>query len=311
MSCFSVEHPHDFPFSHFIRYLWDLTNICGDSIGNYVSAVRTRLSLHSMSPIPECRYASALLTTLRAQPRDRAFRDPAPAALIAAAMADESTDLAVRVVIAILWYATLRAGSLVGDNVLSFDEEYTLLRRVVILHEGWVGLRVRTFKTDKLNKGAVVWISPTGKPGCPVALFMRYWRASSHFEPSSPLFRRTHDGGIVTKRALATALQAHARALGIPDQFITSHSIRVGSASHLAAAQVSLQDIMFQGRWAQSESVMKYLRDALPRCQRILTALDLEKCFDAAGLPRPSPARMPPTVFHRRAESRGMPPPSK
>ena len=105
MSCFSVEHPHDFPFSHFIRYLWDLTNICGDSIGNYVSAVRTRLSLHSMSPIPECRYASALLTTLRAQPRDRAFRDPAPAALIAAAMADESTDLAVRVVIAILWYA--------------------------------------------------------------------------------------------------------------------------------------------------------------------------------------------------------------
>ena len=286
MSCFSVEHPHDFPFSHFIRYLWDLTNICGDSIGNYVSAVRTRLSLHSMSPIPECRYASALLTTLRAQPRDRAFRDPAPAALIAAAMADESTDLA-------------------------FDEDYTLLRRDVILHEGWVGLRVRTFKTDKLNKGAVVWISPTGKPGCPVALFMRYWRASSHFEPSSPLFRRTHDGGIVTKRALATALQAHARALGIPDQFISSHSIRVGSASHLAAAQVSLQDIMFQGRWAQSESVMKYLRDALPRCQRILTALDLEPCFDAAGLPRPSPARMPPTVFHRRAESRGMPPPSK
>ena len=306
LSCFHVDHPHKFPFVHFIRHLWDTTNMCGDTISNYVSLVRTRLALHSMTPIPECRFASELLVTLRAQPRVRAYRDPAPASLVAAVLSDENTDLAVRAVVVCLWYATLRAGSLVGDNVFSFDEEYTLLRKDVVFHEGWVGFRIRTFKTDKQNKGAVIWIQPTGKPGCPVTLFLRFWHSTSHFEATSPLFRRAKDGGAVTKRSVAYVLKTHARALGIPDTYISSHSLRVGSASHLAAAEISLSDIMFQGRWAQSESVLKYLRDALPRAQRILRALDLESCFDSSGLPS-APPRLPPTVFHQRATSSATP----
>lgn len=290
MAGFRVNSPYDHPLLRFAMYLFDTTLIIGDSISNYVSAVKTRICIHSVAPLPESLMLTTLLQRFRALPRVRKHRDPAPALLIANVMADKGLDLGVRTVIAALWYATLRAGSLSGDRVTSYDGDYALLRQDVVFHDTWVGFRIKSFKGDKYNRGDVVWLAPTGSPGCPVALFKQYWAASSAFEPECPLFRRLSDGGIVTRRAVAWALRLHARAMGVDDKFISAHSIRIGSATQLASANISLQDILMQGRWARTESALRYLRQALPRCERILRALNLETCFDRkSGRPTGTP----------------------
>ena len=296
MAGFLLRNTFQHPFPLFAMHLWDTTSLVGDSVANYVSAVKTRLALFSTVPLPESPVLTKLLAGLRAQPRVRAHRDPAPAQLVANLVSDPALDLGVRTVVSILWHATLRVGSLTGDRVQSFDNDYALLRRDVIFHGGWVGLRVKSFKSDKLNRGDVVWLAPTNAPGCPVELFMRYWSASSTFDPDSPLFRRLSDGGIITRRAVAWAIRLHARSMGLDPTYFSAHSLRVGSATQLASAGISLQDILLQGRWVRTDSALRYLRQSLPRFERILRALSLESCFDS---PAGVPSRIPraPRVF--------------
>jgi hypothetical protein len=136
------------------------------------------------------------------------------------------------------------------------------------------------------NLGDVFFISPTGGAGCPVQLFSRFWKATSHLPSSEPLFRHV-DGRLVSRATITAALRRHGQLVGVPVEYLSTHSLRIGSATALASAGLSLADIMMAGRWASTDSALKYLRLTLPRAERFMDAMSLEGYFDqSSGLPR-------------------------
>ena len=103
---------------------------------------------------------------------------------------------------------------------------------------------------------------------------------------SEPLFRHV-DGRLVSRATITAALRRHGQLVGVPVEYLSTHSLRIGSATALASAGLSLADIMMAGRWASTDSALKYLRLTLPRAERFMDAMSLEGYFDqSSGLPR-------------------------
>lgn len=267
----------------FIGYCWDVRGCSGVTISNYVSAIRAQLGRHFQDPVPSNTFISGVLRFLQSQPRVRHHRDPAPPHLVSAVLSDPSIDLGVRAAVASLWFCSLRAGSVLSHRQRTFDPDYCLLRRDALFMGDRVGLRVRSLKADATNLGDTFWLSATGGPCCPVALLRRFWHATTHLPLDGPLFRWVSSGRLVSRGDISAVLRRHAVALGIPGDFLSPHSLRVGSATRLAEAGVSLQDIMLQGRWARTDSALRYLRATRPRARRLVQALSLQPSPPTAG----------------------------
>ena len=286
LSAFYVKSAPDHPLVQFARFCFDVRGIIGSSIANYVSTVRTALNRHFTAPVPPSQYTTDLLTFYKSQPRERRMRDPASPQLVSEVLRDDDISLGVRAAVATMWFCTLRSGSILSHRQTTFDPDYCLLREDVFVHEDKVALHVRSMKADKLNAGDIFWVCPTGGAACPVRLLRRYLSATAHLPADAPFFRHL-DGRLVSRGDVTVALRSHAERLGIPSEFLSSHSLRVGSATAMATHGLSLADIMLQGRWASSDSALMYLRMTLPRAERFIQALSLEDYYvQSSGLPR-------------------------
>jgi integrase len=150
--------------------------------------------------------------------------------------------------------AALRRSELVAINVedLWFDEG----RGVVI--------RIRRSKTDQESAGDEVSIAEGSElKTCPVTA-LRDWLEMSAID-SGPVFRRVRRGGAVGSKALtgyavAQITAARAADAGLEGDF-AGHSLRSGFATAAARAGSSERAIMRHGRWKNSASARRYIRD--------------------------------------------------
>jgi integrase len=158
-----------------------------------------------------------------------------------------------RALLLVGWAAALRRSELVAINVqdLRFEEEG------LVIH-------IRHSKTDQESAGDhVAIVKGTEAKTCPVTSLRRWLEMSGI--TSGPVFRRVRRGGAVGSVALtgyAVALIAAARTAdaGLAGDF-AGHSLRSGFATQAARAGSSERAIMRHGRWKDSASARRYIRD--------------------------------------------------
>lgn len=108
-------------------------------------------------------------------------------------------------------------------------------------------LTVRHSKTDPQGEGKVLWISPATMEA------LHAMRGESG-DGAAPVFRLS---GQQISRRIAAACQAAGLGRGY-----SGHSLRVGAAQALAAANISLAGIMENGRWQSARMPARYTRNA-------------------------------------------------
>jgi integrase len=127
-----------------------------------------------------------------------------------------------------------------------------------------VVIRIRRSKTDQESAGDAVAIAHGSESKtCPVAA-LRDWLEMSAIT-SGPVFRRVRRGGAVgsgalTGYAVAQITASRAAKAGLEGAF-AGHSLRSGFATAAARAGSSERAIMRHGRWKDSASARRYIRD--------------------------------------------------
>ena len=268
-------HPDDEMFD-FVRYLYDEIGVSPDTISNYVSQVVTRYELMNerlvVSPI-----CAQWIRRAKQLPRTSHFKEPITREVIWSLATDDSVDLAIRLAAVLAWFLCLRLGQLVGDTVVAYDDTFDLLRKdcVVVSPQQLVQLRLRKGKSDTYNLGTVrhlVAASPS-EPFCPVRLVERYLKETSRFAADEPLLRRSSDGRIVTREPVVQMLKRHAQQAGIPAEFVSGHSLRIGSATAMKAGGLAEEEILYWGQWSAPTSMHRYVRGTVGRAADITDAL--------------------------------------
>ena len=158
-----------------------------------------------------------------------------------------------------------------GIDVL-LRENGTFCQMGRIPHADEVVLTVRGSKTDIYNKGESRNHFATTDLLCPVKaainLFRHYpqrYRGGS--EDQAPLFR-TEDGKVLPRAAVTSLLEASAKALGMPEGDLGTHSLRFGGASAIWASYGDSQMVKRWGRWS-SDSFQTYIWDARKSAQGV------------------------------------------
>lgn len=110
----------------------------------------------------------------------------------------------------------------------------------------------RTSKADFLHQGASnnIFADESGVQWCPIRLLniARVLRPQ-HFAQGDHWLLQCSDGKPVSKVAVQRELKAGAVRLGLPEEHVTSHSLRAGGATTMWAMGKSEAYIMARGRW--------------------------------------------------------------
>jgi len=109
----------------------------------------------------------------------------------------------------------------------------------------------RGSKTDQYNEGCKRFIGRTGNRRCAVAAFHEWYDLSpGHFEDLSerPMFVLPN-GKVLSRAEVQSDFRLAARAFGLPDERIGTHSCRVACATWLYQADYSIEYIKRHGRW--------------------------------------------------------------
>ena len=158
-----------------------------------------------------------------------------------------------------------------GMDVL-LREKGTYCRMERIPYADEVVLTVRGSKTDIYNKGESRNHFAASDRLCPVKATINLFR---HFpqryrggsEDQAPLFR-TEDGKVLPRAAVTSLLSASAKALGMPEGDLGTHSLRFGGASAIWASYGDSQMVKRWGRWS-SDSFQTYIWDARKSAQGV------------------------------------------
>jgi len=253
-----------------------------------VGAVRKRLTLAFVEPVPPSPVADLIVARLKQVPYARRFSDPVPSAVVAAILSDADVDLGIRAAFAVMWFCALRVGSIASPRVSDFDPEFCVRRCDVSLVGDAVRVNVPCSKTDKFNAGVSFWVLPTGGPGCPVRVLLEFMRVTAGRPAAEPFFQHERAVGgraasLITRAQISHVLRLFGRKLGVDTTHLTPHGLRVGAATACVTAGLSIEDVLLLGRWSCEESALRYLRLSVPRAQRLTDALSLAEHFDAAG----------------------------
>ena len=255
------------------------------TIIDYVSHVGVQLRLHRVGEHLEHAFLyHRLKDQLRAEPRDGNWKSPASILMVRELVMNALLSMGIRVTIAVVWQCTWRLGQATSMWTEQFNGDRTILRKDVQFE--WVdGKRVavqikcRGSKSDKFNTGSVKWITvAAGGCLCPVELFCEYWDATEAlgFEMDMPLFRH-YDGKLVTSRQVVDAIKRQAVSMGLDPKHFAGHSLRIGGATAMTAANLSMADKMQQGGWQSLEASLCYMRRSAEMEKRVATALQLPK----------------------------------
>ena len=134
-----------------------------------------------------------------------------------------------------------------------------------------VMVRFRGSKTDRYNEGCLRYIGATGCDRCLVRALQDWYDIEpEHFEDSArPMF--TVHGRVLRREDMQHDLREAASALGIDEQRMGTHSLRVGGATWLYQAGYDIEVIKRHGRWT-SNVVHVYLWEGSGHsdlCQRM------------------------------------------
>ena len=145
---------------------------------------------------------------------------------------------------------------LMSDCLLRISEAVT----VNVEDLGENTLTVRRSKDNQEGNGETLFVGP------PTMEVIERYREMVSIEKGA-LFRRLKRGGRVTHDRLGVegariAIKARARAAGV-EGFVSSHSLRVGSAVSLAKAGASVVDMQVAGRWKSPQMPAHYARAEL------------------------------------------------
>ncbi len=158
-----------------------------------------------------------------------------------------------RALLLVGWAGALRRSELVALEFadLRFEEEGLVIR-------------IRRSKTDQDAAGDIVAIALGSEATtCPIVA-LRTWIEAAEMT-SGPIFRRVRRNGAIgtdalTGYAVALIMAARARAVGLDGDF-AGHSLRSGFATAAARAGSTERAIMRHGRWRDSASARRYIRD--------------------------------------------------
>ncbi len=138
-----------------------------------------------------------------------------------------------------------------SEDLIRFDIEH-----LQVVDDGSGRLLIARGKTDQTGEGKQMYISAT------TVRLLNEWLACAP-RHSGPLFRPVSKSGVVgetriSHMAVVRAMKRAARAAGLDDSGISSHSCRVGAAQDLLAAGFSLAEIMEAGRWKSERMPARY-----------------------------------------------------
>jgi hypothetical protein len=82
---------------------------------------------------------------------------------------------------------------------------------------------------------------------------------------------------LVTSRQVVDAIKRQAVCMGLDPKHFAGHSLRIGGATAMTAADLSMADKMQQGGWQSLEASLCYMRRSAEMEKRVATALQLPK----------------------------------
>jgi site-specific recombinase XerC len=122
----------------------------------------------------------------------------------------------------------------------------------------WMEVEIKASKTDCFREGITLKVYANGDRTCPVAAMARWLRVRASSGHDQPLFVLS-DGTFLTRARLQRVLKLGIKAAGYDPKHWSTHSLRIGGASTLAAQGWPAETIMLLGRWS-SECYLRYLR---------------------------------------------------
>jgi hypothetical protein len=259
------------------------------TLRSYISTVRSRLALDGISLKHSNMYKQTLHRLLQQPHPSRTARQPATAALIRRVCGDHHAPLALRAAVAVAWCSLLRSREYTAESARSYIKGFTLLRRHCKWREdvdgGCYEIHLPHSKSDVYNNGTSIFVLRVkDDPLCPVRLLAQYLNQTKHHPENSPLFILP-TGAYVTRLDITAVLKAHAPAVGLPADRITSHSIRIGAAFVMLAQGVPWPIIRTKGRWMSDAVALHYARQSDTTARLAADALTLTR--------RPGPEAAP------------------
>ena len=149
--------------------------------------------------------------------------------------------------------------SLMRDCALRVSEAAALLRRDVLFDhpdEGDCRLLIEHSKTDQFGEGAILYVGHETS-----ILLGRYMESPLlNQDKDAPLFQAEGSDAPMHVRSIRRIVKRTARAIGITDEKVSGHSLRVGVAIDMAVAQVGNALIRQACRWKTERMVGEYTR---------------------------------------------------
>jgi len=182
-------------------------------------------------------------------------------------------------------YMMLRVGEQVCTTQKKFDPEANPslgdvtfdVGNIKVQEPSFAGYNVKESKTDYFRQGCTLRCAANGTSTCPVdalATMVRL-RLARGARPTDPLFVM-ENGAFLTRHRLQAEMKNSLTAVGLVAGHYTSHSMRIGGATSLAACEEMDADrIRVLGRWS-SDCFLRYLRQTntmLKSCSRMLGAM--------------------------------------
>lgn len=158
------------------------------------------------------------------------------------------------------FFGCLRAGEALAPETGEFD---------VGAHLAWadveigsrdgkqvIRVRIKESKTDKLRKGAYVWLESVEGPVCPVTAVMTFM-VDRRAGPG-PFFV-DGQGVALTRSVFVKEVKSALESQGWSSDGISGHSFRIGAATAAAAGGATDEEVKALGRW-KSREYQGYIR---------------------------------------------------
>jgi len=163
-----------------------------------------------------------------------------------AVFGDRPIDRFTRALVSVAFECLCRS-----EDLIRFDVEH-----LAVMEDGTGRLLITKGKTDQAGEGKTMYLSAT------TVRHLHHWLACKPHH-SGPLFRPVAKSGVVgeariSHMAVVRAMKRAARAAGLDESGISSHSCRVGAAQDLLAEGFSLAEIMEAGRWTTERMPARY-----------------------------------------------------
>jgi hypothetical protein len=177
-----------------------------------------------------------------------------------------------------------RNSNMLPKTIASFVSDKQLIRQDVLVQKDMLLVTIKWSKTIQFGQRqhVVPVLAIPGSPLCPVQAY----KAMTSLVPASvsdPVFLKRSKSKWVplSYSTFATKLKSLVAAIGREPAAYSSHSLRRGGASYMAAAGVERDMIKLVGDWA-SDAVDLYIQVGLPAKVRAAQKMRLKICQDLA-----------------------------